>query len=175
MQCCRVDDMSPENTIVGLPPGWVDTHISRLNISINPISQVARGHLRFPPISWWLQQCSRWINKKRAGMKNLWFFIHALYSFIHIKHWSDHQEIGRDLEGTHLPPVNQFHLGNSARKATVTVECYRKVICGIVVHHTVTLPKISRYWLTGKTRKLIRTHQEATSKKYSMSPTQPKL
>jgi len=27
LECCRVDDTSPENTIVGLPPSWVDTDV----------------------------------------------------------------------------------------------------------------------------------------------------
>jgi len=41
MECCRVDDTSPENTIVGLPPGWVDTDISRLYTWASiPLSQM---------------------------------------------------------------------------------------------------------------------------------------
>jgi len=36
MECCFVDDTLPENMIVGLPPGWVDTDVSRLYIGINP-------------------------------------------------------------------------------------------------------------------------------------------
>ena len=46
MECCRVDDTSPENRIVGLPPGWVDTDVSRLYISINPHQPVVRGRPR---------------------------------------------------------------------------------------------------------------------------------
>ena len=46
MDCCHVSDMLPEYTIVGLPPGWVDTDVSQLYSSINPISQVLCGHPR---------------------------------------------------------------------------------------------------------------------------------
>jgi len=34
MECCRVDDTSPENTIVGLPPSWVDTDVLYICIDL---------------------------------------------------------------------------------------------------------------------------------------------
>ena len=40
MECCRVDDTSPECVIVGLPPGWVDPDVGRLYIYIDPL-----GHM----------------------------------------------------------------------------------------------------------------------------------
>jgi len=36
MECCRVDDTSPENTIVGHLSNSVDTDVCRLYIGINP-------------------------------------------------------------------------------------------------------------------------------------------
>jgi len=43
MECCRAEDTSAENTVVGLPPGWVDTDVSWLYIALIPLSQVVRG------------------------------------------------------------------------------------------------------------------------------------
>jgi len=54
LECCCVDDTSPENTIVGLPPGWVDTDVCRLYIGINsPQPGGTRAPSRSPPVSWW--------------------------------------------------------------------------------------------------------------------------
>jgi len=36
MECFDVDDTSPEHTIVGFTPGWVDTDVSWLYIGIIP-------------------------------------------------------------------------------------------------------------------------------------------
>jgi len=43
MECCRVDDT---NTIIGLPPGWMDTDVSRLYVASIPLSQVVRWRPR---------------------------------------------------------------------------------------------------------------------------------
>ena len=57
MECWRVDDTSPENTIVGLPPGWVDTDVCRLYIGISsPQLGGTRAPSRSPPVSWWSQR-----------------------------------------------------------------------------------------------------------------------
>ena len=58
MECCHVDDTSSENTIVGLPPGWVDTDVCRLYISINPPQLVGGtwAPSRSPPVSWWSER-----------------------------------------------------------------------------------------------------------------------
>jgi len=54
MECCHADDTSSENMIVGLPPGWVDTDVSRLYIGINPPQPGGtRAPSRSPPVSWW--------------------------------------------------------------------------------------------------------------------------
>jgi len=59
MECCRVHDMSPENTTVGLPPGWVDTDVCRLYIGINPPQPGGtRAPSKSPPVSWWSQWCT---------------------------------------------------------------------------------------------------------------------
>jgi len=57
MECCHVDDMSPENTIVGLPPGWVDTDVSQLYISTSPPQPGGtRAPSRSPPVPWWSER-----------------------------------------------------------------------------------------------------------------------
>ena len=54
MECCRVDDTSPEHTIIVLPAGWVDTDVSRLYISINhPQPGGSWAPSRSPPVTWW--------------------------------------------------------------------------------------------------------------------------
>jgi len=54
MECCCVDDTSSENTIVGLPPSWVDTDVCWLYIGINPPQPGGtRAPSRSPPVSWW--------------------------------------------------------------------------------------------------------------------------
>ena len=52
MKCCHVDTW-PENTIVGLPPSWVDTDVCRLYIGIIPQPGCTRATSRSPAISWW--------------------------------------------------------------------------------------------------------------------------
>jgi len=57
MECCRVDDTSPENPIVGLAPSWVDTDVCRLYIVINPPQPGGtRAPSRSPPVSWWSER-----------------------------------------------------------------------------------------------------------------------
>jgi len=57
MECCRIDDASPENTIVGLPSSWVDTGVSRLYIDINPPQPGGmQVPSRSPAVSWWSER-----------------------------------------------------------------------------------------------------------------------
>ena len=59
MQCWCVDNTLPKHMIVGLPPGWMDTNISRLYISINaPQPGGTWPYSRSPPITWWLKWCT---------------------------------------------------------------------------------------------------------------------
>ena len=59
LECYSVHDTSPENTIVGLPPGWVDTDVCRLYISINPTQSGSRwAPSMSPPVSWWTDRCT---------------------------------------------------------------------------------------------------------------------
>ena len=54
LECYRVDDTSSQNTVVGLPPSWVDTDVCRLYIGINPPQPGGtRAPSRSPPVSWW--------------------------------------------------------------------------------------------------------------------------
>jgi len=57
MQCCCVDDTSPENTIVGLLSSWVDTDVCGLYIGINPPQP---GGMWAPSrsllVSWWSER-----------------------------------------------------------------------------------------------------------------------
>jgi len=46
MECCRVDDTSPEDATDSLAAGRVDPDVASLYISINPLSQVVRGRSR---------------------------------------------------------------------------------------------------------------------------------
>ena len=47
------------NTIVDLPPDWVNTIVSQLYISINsPRPGGTEAPSRSPPISWWLERCT---------------------------------------------------------------------------------------------------------------------
>jgi len=55
MECCRVDDTSPENMIVGLPPMLADS--ARLYISINPPQPGGmRASSTSPSIFWWSER-----------------------------------------------------------------------------------------------------------------------
>jgi len=57
MECCCVDDMSPENTIIGFPPSSVENDVCRLYISISPLQQGGtRAPSRSPAVSWWLER-----------------------------------------------------------------------------------------------------------------------
>ena len=70
MECCRVNDTSPENRIVCLLPSWVDTNISRLYININP--RLPGGMLapsRSPPVFWWSERCA---NSSMMILPGIW-------------------------------------------------------------------------------------------------------
>jgi len=57
LECCRVDYTSPDNTIVGLTPSWVDTDVCRLHIGINPPQPAGtRAPSRSPPVSSWSER-----------------------------------------------------------------------------------------------------------------------
>ena len=52
MECCRVDDTSPERAVTGLSPGWVDPDVDWLYISINrPQPTGTRASTRSLPIT----------------------------------------------------------------------------------------------------------------------------
>ena len=56
LECCHVDDMSPENTIVVFPQSWVDTDVCRLYIGFSPPQP---GGMRAPsrsPVFWWSER-----------------------------------------------------------------------------------------------------------------------
>ena len=55
IQCCHVDDTSPEHMIIVLPPGWVDTDVSRLYSSINHRQAGGTWRPSRPPpaAAWW--------------------------------------------------------------------------------------------------------------------------
>jgi len=59
MECCHVDHTSPDHTIVGLAPGWVDTDVSWLHQHQSPsarwylgILEVSSSRLVVEPTHW---------------------------------------------------------------------------------------------------------------------------
>jgi len=61
-ECCHVDDTSPEHTITGLPPRWVDTDVSWLYISINPPHPGSTMvPSRSPPVAWSALDMWKWL------------------------------------------------------------------------------------------------------------------
>ena len=59
LECCHVDDALPDNMIVVLPPGWVETSVSQLYTGINPPQPGGtRAPSRSPPVSWWSERCT---------------------------------------------------------------------------------------------------------------------
>ena len=52
MKCCRVDDASPECTITGFFPGWVDPSVNWLHIRIDPLQPGGTwASARSPPVT----------------------------------------------------------------------------------------------------------------------------
>ena len=59
MECCRVENMLREYTIIGLPAGWVDTDVRWLCISISPPQTGGTcAPLRPSPVTWWSKLCT---------------------------------------------------------------------------------------------------------------------
>ena len=58
MEHCCIDCTSPQNAIISLPPGWVDTDIGRLCIIDYPQPGGTSAPLTSSPVMWWWKQCT---------------------------------------------------------------------------------------------------------------------
>ena len=61
LECCCVDHTSPERTVVGLPPGWVDPSVVYQHLD-PPQPGGTWAPLRSSAMKWWLKWCTNdWV------------------------------------------------------------------------------------------------------------------